>query len=437
MRTMSQAAAARAHVGIGGPRRSQGRWHVPVVHQRQPGRQARRRGDGLIATCAANDSAKPDKAAAPTLQGGAVGGAQSGDVVAFIDSEAAKPLRAAEPKSTSTADTPMRVIVTGGTKGVGRALARELLWSRDLVLITGRSRGSVDEAVATLRAQTGCAASQLAGFVADTCDPSAVAALAEAAPVLLHGPIDAWIVNAGCSGGYRPLVDQKASALQEVVSTTLLGALLCAQAAQRLFNEQRNGGTLWLTDGAGGAGDSTPQLVAYGACKAALRQAARSIAAEARQASSPPAFAVGFLSPGMCITDLLVDGATLQNKAVFNALADHPETAAAKLVPAMRRAHVIAVAQRASRAPHLRVLTPQLAALRMAALPLKRNRFFDSSGRSTYAPEHERIAAMAARKAREQRQLEVGATAWRKRRTVALAYATCALALLTTYVALC
>ena len=331
----------------------------------------------------------------------------------------------------------MRVIVTGGTKGVGRALARELLWSHARVLITGRSRASVDEAVVTLRAQAGCAADQIAGFVADTCDPSAVAALAEAGPALLDGHIDAWIVNAGYSGGYGPLVDQKASALHEVVSTTLLGALLCAQAAQRLFNEQRNGGTLWLTDGAGGAGDPTPQLVAYGACKAALRQAARSIAAEARQASSPPAFAVGFLSPGLCITDLLLDGATLQNKAVFNALADHPETAAAKLVPAMRRAHVIAVAQRASRAPHLRVLTPQRAALRIAALPLMRNRFFDSAGRPTYAPEHERIAAMAARKTREQRQLEAGAAAWRKRRTVALAYATCALALLTTYVVLC
>ena len=366
-------------------------------------------------------------------------GARGGDALAYIDSEAAKPLRADAPKSVpaSPADTSMRVIVTGGTKGVGRALARELLWARDRVLITGRSQASVDEAVATLRAQTGCAADQLAGFVADTCEPSAVAALAAAAPSLLNGPVDAWIVNAGCSGGYKSLVDQKPAAVQEVVSTTLLGALLCAQAAQRLFNEQRNGGTLWLTDGAGGAGDSTPQLVAYGACKAALRQAARSIAAEARQASSPPAFAVGFLSPGMCLTDLLLEGSTLQNKKVFNALADHPETAAAQLVPMMRRAHVIAVAQRASRAPHLRVLTPQRAAVRMAALPLMRNRFFDSAGRPTYAPERERIAAMAARKAREQQQLEAGTHAWHKRRTVALAYATCALALLTTYAALC
>ena len=331
----------------------------------------------------------------------------------------------------------MRVILTGGTKGVGRALARELLWAGDRVLITGRSQASVDEAVATLRAQTGCAADAIAGFAADTCEPAAVVALTQAAPSLLHGPVDAWIVNAGASGGYRSLADASPDALQQVISTTLFGALLCAQAAQRMFSQQRSGGTLWFTDGAGGAGDSTPQLVAYGACKAALRQAARSIAAEARKASLPPAFAVGFLSPGMCITDLLVDGATQQNKEVFNALADHPEMAAATLVPMLRRAHVAAVAQRASRAGHLRVLTPPRAALRMAALPLTRGRFFDAAGRPTYAPERERVAALAARKARERLQLEAGAAAWRKRRTVALAYATCALALLGTYVALC
>jgi chlorophyll(ide) b reductase len=360
--------------------------------------------------------------------------------MAFTDNAAATAQRHADASKSAAAAQPasgmLRVILTGGTKGVGRALARELLWSGDRVLITGRSQASVDEAVTTLRAQTGCATDAVVGFAADTCHPAAVVALAQAAPALLGGPVDSWIVNAGKSGGYQSLADASPAALQEVVNTTLFGALLCAQAAQRLFSDQRNGGTLWLTDGAGGAGDSTPQLVAYGACKAALRQAARSIAAEARKASEPPAFAVGMLSPGMCLTDLLLEGASPQSKRAFNALADHPETAAAELVPMLRRAHAAAVAQRASSAPHLRVLTPPRAALRLAALPLSRNRFFDAAGQPTYAPERERIAKLVARKARERYQLEAGAAAWRKRRTVALAYATCALALLGTYVAL-
>ncbi len=138
----------------------------------------------------------------------------------------------------------------------------------------------------------------IVGIVADCSHAHGVATLAAAAPAALGGHVDMWIANAGCSGGFQPLADSQAEAVSEVVSTTLGGAVLCAHAAQRLFAAQGTGGTLWLTDGAGGAGDATPMYAAYGACKAGIRQLGKSLVAEARQAASPSPMAVGIVSPG-------------------------------------------------------------------------------------------------------------------------------------------
>jgi chlorophyll(ide) b reductase len=132
----------------------------------------------------------------------------------------------------------------------------------------------------------------------------------------------------------------------------------------------------------------------------------------------------------MCLTDLLLDGATQRNKAIFNALAEQPETAAAELVPALRKAHAHAVTQpSAVRAPHLKVLTLPRAAARMAAMPLMRGRFFDAGGRATFPPEHIRIAALSS--ARAERALTATGRRWAHSQQpgVALVYATSALAL--------
>ncbi len=299
----------------------------------------------------------------------------------------------------------LSVVITGGTRGLGKALAREFLWRGDRVLITGRTTDSVVAAVASLRQQTGCAADAITAAVADCSDPRAMAAMAET--LSGAGRVDMFICNAGACGGFRAFEDADSCVLEEVVSTTLGGAVLCSHAALRTFSKQRSRGgprgTLWLTEGAGAAGDATPMYAVYGACKAAIRQFAKSLQAEA-----PPSAAVGLLSPGLVLTELLLANATERNKAAFNALAEQPETTAAALVPRIRAAHGRAVSRNHARAPHLRYLTAHRAAARMATFPLTRGRFFDAEGRPVYAPEEERIAALAAQR---QKQIVESATA--------------------------
>ena len=272
-------------------------------------------------------------------------------------------------------------MITGGTRGLGKALARQALLAGDAVVVTGRRQEDADAAAEALRdevarlrdmAADAAAADASAnplpfffspssallphspaslppplvrGFACDVSDAAQVAALGAAAPALLGGAIDAWVINAGQSGAFRTLVDAPAGALEAVVRTNLLGALLCAREAARRLAAQPGGGHVFFIDGAGADGAATPCYAAYGATKAALPQLARTLrrelatAATASTTMAPPAdgaaaaaaegiegaapsarrshpVGVHVLSPGMMVTDLLLEGATLANKQV-------------------------------------------------------------------------------------------------------------------------
>ncbi|KAI8465292.1 MAG: hypothetical protein J3K34DRAFT_525516 [Monoraphidium minutum] len=343
---------------------------------------------------------------------------------------------------------PLRLVVTGGTRGLGKALARQALLAGDSVIITGRSAAAASAAaaeitreVAALREMGAAAAGgadaaavahggavpRVFGVECDVSDAAQVRALGEASAALLGGPVDAWVINAGQSGSFKPFLDADDSALEQVVRTNLLGGLLCAREAARRLSQQPAGGHVFFMDGAGSDGGATPYYAAYGSTKAALPQLARTLRRELRDAvaasssaapSLPAPAAAGaaaeqwrgggalrpvgvhVLSPGMMITDLLLEGASHANKQarVFNILCEHPETVAAFLVPRLRSA-----VARGDGGSYTRYLTPASAVWRFLTAPGRVGRFFDAQGRPAYAPEGERIlGAGAAATARAQ-----------------------------------
>lgn len=78
----------------------------------------------------------------------------------------------------------------------------------------------------------------------------------------------------------------------------------------------------------------TPCETPAGATKAAFPQLAASLRAELGSTH----VGVHVLSPGMMLTELLLENATAANKQAFNILCEHPETVAAFLVPRVRSA---------------------------------------------------------------------------------------------------
>lgn len=209
------------------------------------------------------------------------------------------------------------VVVTGGTRGIGLGLAKEFL-ARDVrVAICGRSRESVDKALAEL----GDAA---VGVVCDMADRDQVQALWDAAAAAF-GRIDHWINNAGVSTARRPLTELPPAELEAVVSANLLGVMHGSAVAVRGMAAQ-GGGTVWNMAGLGSDGRTVPGLIGYGATKRGADYLTTGLAKEV--ADGP--VRVAHLSPGMVVTDLLLKDYSPEElakaKKVFNILADRVET---------------------------------------------------------------------------------------------------------------
>ena len=127
------------------------------------------------------------------------------------------------------------VVITGATKGVGYALAREFLMRGDRVCICGRSATRVDAAVAALRAEFPGAC--VAGTRCDVTDPRDVDAFGDYAAATV-GVIHHWLNNAGMVSSRQPLFDIDASEVVRVCNTNLTGAILCCQKAVKLMRRQ-------------------------------------------------------------------------------------------------------------------------------------------------------------------------------------------------------
>uniref|UniRef100_A0A0G4HTZ8 Chlorophyll(Ide) b reductase n=1 Tax=Chromera velia CCMP2878 TaxID=1169474 RepID=A0A0G4HTZ8_9ALVE len=287
--------------------------------------------------------------------------------------------RATDPRSSKKAtEKPipknLAVVITGGTKGVGFALAKRFLEEGDRVVVAGRSADSLANALAALRKASDGTASVF-GLQCDVSVEEDIERLAVFAEKSL-GTVDLWVNNAGSNANCRkPLTDFAGYELREVVNTNLMGTLLGCREAARLFKRQGKKGHVFLMDGAGVSGGSTKGYAAYGATKRAMPQLAASLRDEIKEAGLTDLVGVHSLSPGMVLTDLLVADSTPVTRKFFNAIAEEPEGVAADLVPRMR--------QVTGTGEYIKFLTIPQALFKIffnAPAILLGGKFFDSSG---------------------------------------------------------
>jgi len=162
------------------------------------------------------------------------------------------------------------VVVTGGARGVGRGIAEAFLGVGAEVMVCGRTMPPEDE----LPRSGGAVAS----FVpADVRDAEQVAALVATA-VERHGRLDVLVNNAG---GSPEVAAAEASPrfVAAIVGLNLLGPMYCAQAANAVMQGQDSGGSIVNIGSLSGVRPS-PGTAAYGAAKAGLLNATKSLAME-------------------------------------------------------------------------------------------------------------------------------------------------------------
>ncbi|GBF95247.1 chlorophyll(ide) b reductase chloroplastic [Raphidocelis subcapitata] len=241
----------------------------------------------------------------------------------------------ASPSGRSTMTPPYVVLVTGSSKGVGRALAEEFLRAGDSVVLCARNADAVAAAVEQLGSAYG--ADRVAGRACNVARAGEVRELAAFAQERF-GRIDMWINNAGTNAyKYGPLTESDEDDLSAIVETNVLGVMLCCKEAINVMRAQPRGGHVLNMDGAGADGGATPRFAAYGATKRGLQQLSKSLEAELKLLDIKNV-GVHNLSPGMVTTELLMSGADNKaSKFFINCLAEEPEEVARFLVPRVRR----------------------------------------------------------------------------------------------------
>jgi NAD(P)-dependent dehydrogenase (short-subunit alcohol dehydrogenase family) len=162
------------------------------------------------------------------------------------------------------------VVVTGGSRGIGRAVAEAFLDAGAEVAICGRNEPAGDE----LPAAQGRRA---AFFPADVRDAEQAASVV-AATVERFGHLDVLVNNAGGSPAV-PAAEASARFSSQVVALNLLAPLFCAQAANAVMQDAPEGGCI-VNIGSVSALRPSPGTAAYGAAKAGLVSLTRSLAVE-------------------------------------------------------------------------------------------------------------------------------------------------------------
>ncbi|HUX39666.1 MAG TPA: SDR family oxidoreductase [Rectinemataceae bacterium] len=186
------------------------------------------------------------------------------------------------------------VVITGGSRGLGLAIAQALGAAGAKVFLCSRSADSVDKAVAKLCAD-GVDASGAACDVSALSEVEAIAAKV----VATYGRIDVWINNAGLSAPWGPTAHIPSERFHALVGTNIIGTYNGSVTAVRRFLEQ-GGGKLINVLGRGDNG-SVPKQNAYTSSKAWVWNFTKSLAAEYKGTGVE----IHGFNPGMVRTEML------------------------------------------------------------------------------------------------------------------------------------
>ena len=183
-------------------------------------------------------------------------------------------------------------LVTGASRGIGRAIARALAGEGAHVVVAARDPGRLEESLAEVKACAG-RGEALAVDVADRASVEKAIAHVVAA----HGRLDHLVNNAGITRD-NLLLRMKDEEWQQVMATNLTGVFLCTQAALKPMLKQRSGRIVNITSVVGLAGNAGQAN--YAASKAGIVGFTKSVAREvASRGITANAVAPGFIETDM------------------------------------------------------------------------------------------------------------------------------------------
>ena len=225
------------------------------------------------------------------------------------------------------------IVITGSTRGIGRGMAEEFLKRGCAVVVSGRRNDSVQKEVSSLAVVHG--ADRVFGQACDVSDEQQVQALWDAA-ITKFGKVDIWINNAGVNHIRQPFWKVDKTKIKQVMETNYLGVANGMKIAFLGMISQGDG-FIYNMEGLGSSGPPVSGVAYYASSKSAVSKLTQIAILDAKE--SP--VRIGYLSPGMVITDLLMKEGEKsgdnweRQKRLYNILADRVETVTPFLVQKM------------------------------------------------------------------------------------------------------
>jgi gluconate 5-dehydrogenase len=184
-------------------------------------------------------------------------------------------------------------VVTGSTRGIGRAIAEGLAGAGAAVAVNGRNAESTEAAAAEMSA----AGARTLPVAADVSSASDVDRMINIT-VETFGRLDILVNNAGISPYYKAAETVTETEWDEIIRVNLKGVFLCCQAAGRVMIGQKSGRIINI--GSIGGQVALPKLLAYTSAKGAVNQLTRALAVE----WAPHGILVNVIAPAYVETDL-------------------------------------------------------------------------------------------------------------------------------------
>ncbi|MHB8219623.1 MAG: SDR family oxidoreductase [Acidimicrobiales bacterium] len=183
-------------------------------------------------------------------------------------------------------------LVTGGSRGIGLAVARRLAEAGAGVMLSSRRPEGLAEAASSLAGS----GAEVDWYAAHAGDPAQADACV-AATVERFGSVDILVNNAATSPYFGPMVDLDRARAVKTFEVNQLGVLAWSQAAWRAAMA-RTGGSIVNMASVGGLGPE-PGIGWYNATKAAVIHLTRQLAYE-----MAPGVRVNAVAPGLVTTDM-------------------------------------------------------------------------------------------------------------------------------------
>jgi NAD(P)-dependent dehydrogenase (short-subunit alcohol dehydrogenase family) len=137
-------------------------------------------------------------------------------------------------------------LVTGGGRGIGRAIAQSLAAAGAVVAVTSRSADELNETVRVIEKGGGRAVA----YPADVTDAAAIQAIVTAIEESL-GPIDVLLNNAGSLGPLKPLLETEVNDWWRAMEVNLLGPIMCTRLVLPGMVSRRRGRIINVSSGGG------------------------------------------------------------------------------------------------------------------------------------------------------------------------------------------